>query len=155
MLLIPPWWIQMTAAIVRQRPSAADDICWRPFVGILTKEGIDWLGPPPWGGETVMYWMKVRSWQVWAAGLQRVKTTSHSPFTLGVLSCVCVCVWPESIEQDDRGFQNHAFKELSLRFCVKMTVFYHQTCRNSTIWCFFLLLFWLLAALCLQVSGFF
>lgn len=61
-------------------------ICWD------SNEGGYWLARTfPWGGETVMYWMKVRSWQVWAAGLQRVKTTSHSPFTLGVLSCVCVC----------------------------------------------------------------
>lgn len=109
MLLIPPWWIQMTAAIVRQRPSAADDICWRPFVGILTKEGIDWLGPPPWGGETVMYWMKVRSWQVWAAGLQRVKTTSHSPFTLGVLSCVCVCD-PNPLNKTTEDFRTTRLK---------------------------------------------
>lgn len=50
------------------------------FGGILTNEGIDWLAPAC-GGKTVMYWKKVKSWQISAAGLQRVTTTNHSPFT--------------------------------------------------------------------------
>lgn len=110
MLLIPPWWIQMTAAIVRQRPSAPDDICWRPFVGILTKEGIDWLGPSPGAG---------RQWCIgWRWGADRCEqqacrglkppVTAHSHWESSAV-CVCVCD-PNPLNKTTEDFRTTRLK---------------------------------------------
>lgn len=41
-----------------------------------------WLAHTCLQRKTLIYWMQVKSWQISAAGLQRVKTTNHSPLRL-------------------------------------------------------------------------